>query len=157
MIELPQDLMRLLRDKRAAKILGTVDENGIPHVVFKDSLTFREDGTIAYAEELDSSQANKNMVRSIWFDKVVSIAVRKGKQSYQIKARPLKCSIAGPLFNEYLKRAEEQRGPEADIQSVWILSPFECRNQSREVRQKEEKEKDPYFNVHLDRLVKQTD
>jgi hypothetical protein len=152
MIELPQELKTLLEDKNAVKILGTVDGDGIPHVVFKDSITLLEDGTLAYAEELDSSQANKNMVRGIWFDKLVSITVGKADKCYQVKARPVKCAIVGPLFSRFLARAKEQRGADADVQSVWIVAPVHCRNQSREVRLEEERKKDPYYNVHLDRL-----
>jgi hypothetical protein len=117
MITLPQDLKTLLEDNNAIKVLGTVNGEGVPHVIFKDSITLLEDGNLAYAEELDSSQANKNMVRSIWFDKLVSITVGKGKKSFQVKAQPVKCAIVGPLFREFLARAKEQRGADADVQS----------------------------------------
>jgi hypothetical protein len=152
MITLPQDLKTLLEDNNAIKVLGTVNGEGVPHVIFKDSITLLEDGNLAYAEELDSSQANKNMVRSIWFDKLVSITVGKGKKSFQVKAQPVKCAIVGPLFREFLARAKEQRGADADVQSVWIITPIDCRDQSREVRLEEERKKDPYYNIHLDRL-----
>ena len=152
MITLPEELKTLLKDKNAIKVLGTVDGDGAPHVVFKDSIALLEDGNLAYAEELDSSQANKNMVRGIWFDKLVSITVGKGKKSYQVKARPVKCAIVGPVFREFLSRAKEQRGADADVQSVWIITPIDCRDQSREVRLEEERKKDPYYNIHLDRL-----
>jgi hypothetical protein len=152
MVTLPKELGELLEDKDAVKVLGTVDGQGIPHVVFKDSFTLLEDGSLAYAEDLDSSQSSKNMVRSIWFDKTVSVTVGKGEEGYQMKAKPVKCLITGPLFKEFLLRERERLGPDADIQAVWVISPLELRNQSRKVRREEERAKDPFYNIHLDRL-----
>ncbi|RMF92907.1 MAG: hypothetical protein D6734_11225 [Candidatus Schekmanbacteria bacterium] len=154
MIELNEEVKKLLKDKSSIKILATIDEKGYPHVVIKDSMTVLETGEIAYAEDLDSSISNKNMVRSIWFDKPVSINVSKGNESYQIKGRPKKCIITGPLFKEFLLRERERTNNKADIQSVWIISAEELRNQNRELRRDEEWKKRPYFNIHLDRLKK---
>ena len=151
MIELHEGVAALLRDPEAIKVLGTADENGVPHVVRKGSLTLLDDGNVAYGEALDSSQTNKNMVRSIWFDKTVSITVIKGDVSYQIKGRPYKCVITGPLFHEFLLRARRRKGPDADVQSVWIITPDEVRVQTSAVRREEEATRRPYFNRHLDR------
>ncbi len=156
MVSLPKELKELLGDKDAVKVLGTVDDKGIPHVVFKESITLLEDGNLAYVEDLDSSQSSKNMVRGIWFDKVVSVTVGKGEQGYQIKGKPARCLITGPVFKEFLLRERERMGPDADIQSVWIIEPLKVKNQGREVRRKEEEEKDPFYNVHLDRLRAET-
>ena len=154
MISLPEELKKLLEEQHTVKILGTVDEKGNPHVVLKDSMRLLDDGTIAYAEDLDSSRSNKNMVRSIWFDKLVSINVTDGKVSYQITGKPIKCLITGPLFKEFLLKERERFGGDSDIQSVWIVAPIEVRNQTRMARRKEEWNKSPYFNIHLDRLKK---
>ena len=154
MVSLPEELRKLLEKPDAVKILGTVDEKGNPHVVPKDSMKLLDDGTIAYAEDLDSSRSNKNMVRSIWFDRLVSINVTDGKVSYQITGKPVKCLITGPLFKEFLIKERERFGNDSDIQSVWIVSPIEVRNQTRILRRKEEWRKKPYFNIHLDRLKK---
>jgi len=154
MVSLPEELKKLLERTDTVKILGTVDEKGNPHVVAKDSIRLLDDGTIAYAEDLDSSRSNKNMVRSIWFDKLVSINVTNGEVSYQIKGKPVKCLITGPLFKEFLIKERERLGGDSDIQSVWIVSPIEVRNESRLVRRKEEWSERPFFNIHLDRLKK---
>ncbi len=130
MATLDDGLVELFGDPQATKVLGTVDEQGVPHVVAKGSLTVLDDGYIAYAEGSDSSQTNKNMVRSIWFDRPVSITVVKGRTSYQIKGRPYKCVITGPLFQQFLARIRERLGPDADIQSVWIVKPEEVRLES---------------------------
>jgi hypothetical protein len=152
MIDLPLELIELLKDADSVKVLGTVDDKGIPHVVLRDSIRLLDDGNMAYAEELDSSKTSKNMVRSIWFDKVVSITVVKGERCYQIKGRPFKCLITGPLFKEFLMSERKRTGNDADIQAVWVITPIEVRNESQKVRKEEEMKKDPFYNIHLDRL-----
>lgn len=154
MVSFPEELKKLLKKTDTVKVLGTVDEKGNPHVVIKDSMRLLDDGTIAYAEDFDSSRSNKNMVRSIWFDKLVSINVTDGEVSYQITGKSVKCLITGPLFKEFLIKERERFGGDSDIQSVWIVSPIEVRNQTRMVRRKEEWNERPFFNIHLDRLKK---
>jgi hypothetical protein len=151
MVKLQEEIIRLLKDPEARKAVATVDEKGVPHVVFKDSLTVLDDGKIAYAEELDSSRANKNMVRSIWFDKMVAVTVSKDAVAYQIKGKPYKCLITGSLFKQFLMEAREQRGPDSDIQSVWIITPEEVRDATTAQRVKDEEQNRPFFNRHLDR------
>ena len=110
-----------------------------------------DDGTIAYAEELDSSQANKNMVRGIWFNKMVAVTVAKDAVAYQIKGKPYKCLITGALFKQFLMEAREKKGPDSDIQSVWIITPEEVRDATTAQRVKDEEQTRPFFNRHLDR------
>lgn len=152
MLEKYPELIELINDPDSVKVLGTVDKEGIPHVVPKDSLRILESDKLAYAEELDSSQTGKNMVRAIWFDNTVSVSVTKGDECYQIKGKPYKCLITGPAFKEFLLKERTRLGPHSDIQSVWIITPTEIRNESRSVRRKEERDKDPFYNVHLDML-----
>ncbi len=151
MVKLQEELIRLLKDPEAKKALATVDEEGVPHLVFKDSLTVLDDGKIAYAEELDSSQANKNMVRGIWFDKTVAVTVAKESVAYQIKGKPYKCLITGAIFKQFLMEAREKNGPDSDIQSVWVITPEEVRDATPAQRVKDEEQNRPFFNRHLDR------
>jgi len=152
MIDLPLELKELLRHAASVKVLGTVDGEGSPHAVVRDSIRLLDDGNIAFAEELDTSITSKNMVRAIWFDKIVSITVAKGEKHYQVKGRPFKCVITGPLFKEFLLSERENTEGAADIQAVWLITPIEVRNESPQVRREEEMKKDPFYNVHLDRL-----
>lgn len=150
MVTLPKEVIRLLQDPQTRKTLATVDENGVPHVACKESMIVLDSGEIAYAEELESSQVNKNMVRSIWFDKMVAVSVVGKGMTYQIRGKPYKCLITGPLFKEFLLRAREKDGPDADIQSVWLITPEKVFNESLAQRIQEEEEKRPFFNKHLD-------
>jgi len=150
MTRLDEEVIRLFQDPDARKALATVDENGTPHVAFKESLTVLESGEIAYAEELESSKVNKNMVRSIWFHKKIAVSVAKKGVTYSITGRPYKCVVTGPLLKQFLLQAREVSGPEADVQSVWLIIPEQVRNETLSEKLREEREKRPFFNRHLD-------
>jgi hypothetical protein len=151
MSKLPDELVSLLKDSESVKVVTTIDDKGVPHVVVKGSLTTLDGENIAFHEGLDSSISNKNLVRSIWFNKIVAINVTKGPISYQIKGKPYKCLITGPVFKQFLLKARERKGSDADIAAVWIITPEEVKNESSAIRRKEEEEKRPYLNRHLDR------
>ncbi len=151
MAKLPEELVNLLKDFEAVKVVSTLNADGSPHTVAKGSLTTLDEENIYFNEGLDTYQNNKNLVRSIWFNKPIAINVTKGPISYQIKGKPYKCLITGPIFKQFLLKARERRGPDADIAAVWIIIPEEIRNESPAIRRNEEEAKRPYFNRHLDR------
>jgi len=152
MSKLPEELLDLLKDTGSVKVVATIDGDGVPHVVFKGSLTTFDDETIVFAEGVESSLSNKNLVRSIWFDKKVAINITKGLISYQVKGFPYKYLITGTIFRKMLDRARERRGPEADIAGVWVITPDEIRNESPAYRSGLAKEERGLFHSHLDLL-----
>lgn len=74
-ITINNEIRELLRDKQTLKVLASVDKTGKPHVAFKGSIDVDEDGNLYYLEVLESSQTNKNLTNSIWFDKYVAINI----------------------------------------------------------------------------------
>jgi len=152
MSKLPEELIALLNDTGSIKVIATIDGEGHPHVVVKGSLTTLDDETIVFAEGLEGSLSNKNLVRSIWFDKKVAINITKGLTSYQVKGRPYKYLITGRVFRQLLDRARERRGAEADIAGVWVITPEEVRNESPAVRSSLARDERGLFHSHLDLL-----
>ncbi|NTW84273.1 MAG: pyridoxamine 5'-phosphate oxidase family protein [Chlorobiaceae bacterium] len=152
MSKLPEELIELINDPAAVKLVGTVDAEGTPHLVVKGTLTTLDGEHIVFAEGYEGTKSNKNLVRSIWFDGKVSINVTKGISSYQIKGRPYKYLITGSVFRTLLDRAREKRGPEADIAGVWVIVPEEVRNESPGVRAREVIGERGHFHQHLDLL-----
>lgn len=150
MIKLDDEIVDLFCDPEAVKLLGTVDEEGVPHVVSKDSLRVLGEGYIAYGERSDCSKAYKNMTRSIWFNKPVTVTLVKGEISYQIKGIPYKCVVNGPLLRDFVVSERERGGPDADVSSVWIIEPQDLRVETPAVRRKEDAAKRPYLNRHLE-------
>lgn len=152
-LSLPAAAVRLLNADTTVKLLATTDAQGIPHVVAKQSLHLGTDGRIHYLEQLETSQSNRNLVRAIWFDRTVAIAlIGANGENWQIKGRPVKAHVTGPLFLEHY-RALRQQDPDADLAAVWVIAPAEAIDQSLCRRRQEERQRHPHF-VHLDRLAR---
>jgi hypothetical protein len=151
MAKLPQELIDLIADPASLKIVATTNADGIPHVVAKGSLTTLDGETIAFQEGHDLNTSNKNLVHSIWKDKQVAINITKGPVSYQIKGKPYKCLISGPIHKQFVERARKRGGPDADIANVWIISPDEVINESPAARRIALTAERPILVNHLDR------
>jgi hypothetical protein len=151
MFKLPKKIVDLINDPGAIKVIATSDEEGNPHTAFKESLTVLDDGNLAFGEEFEGSQTNVNLVRSIWFKKDVELTVRdKNGTTFQIKGKPYRFVHAGPLFKKFYLAEREKRGPDSELAGIWIITPEEVKDETYEVRKKEEDEKHPFFR-HFDR------
>ncbi|MBI1920990.1 MAG: pyridoxamine 5'-phosphate oxidase family protein [Geobacter sp.] len=152
--QLTNEIIDLLKDKETTKVLATLDADGFPHAVVKQSLQPGEDGNILYLELLESSRTNKNLVRSIWFDRKVAIALKgKDGRSWQIKGKPVKTHITGPLFQKHYTAVRKRLG-DVDLAAVWVIEPEEVIEETFAARRAEEERKHPLF-THLDRLARQ--
>jgi hypothetical protein len=144
------EILELLNDGAAVKILVTADETGAPHPVVKDSLRF-EDGKIIYFEFCEASRSNRNMTNALWFDKkAVILLFVSDKRSFNITAKPARCVVNTKLFQRYYEEAREKYG--FDLSSAWILEPLEITEHSLGFRVEQESRARSYFN-HLDRLA----
>jgi hypothetical protein len=152
-ISINEELAALLGKEDTVKLLVTTDEKGAPHAVVKESLQIDADNQLIYLELLESSQTNRNMVRSIWFNHPITVAVVGASgESFQIKGNPVKAIVSGLVFRKYYEQVREQNG-DADLAAVWVIEPKEVVDQSFLVRRQQEAERRPYFK-HLDRLAK---
>ena len=152
--QLTSELIDLLGDSETTKVLATLDADGFPHAVVKQSLQPGEEGRIIYLELLESSRTNKNLVRSLWFDQKVAIALRgKDGRSWQVKGKPVKTHITGALFQQHYTAIRERLG-DVDLAAVWEIEPEEVIEETLAARKTEEERKHPFF-THLDRLAKQ--
>lgn len=147
---LNEQVKALLRDPGAKKVLATKDKHGIVHVVFKSSLTADDDGNIVVMELLETSQTNRNLTYSLWFDQKVAVNVTgENGISYLIKGVPYKVLTAGPEFEEKYKEIRK-RNPKSDLSGIWIIRPSEIKEETYAVRLQEEIEQYPIIG-HLDR------
>jgi len=153
--KLDSDVAGLLADPSTVKVLVTVGEDGTPHAVIKQSLHLDAEGNLVYLELLESSRTNRNMVRSIWYNRRVAILL-KGKQgeSYQIKGTPVKAIVSGPVFQQHYTRIRYQLG-DVDLAAVWVIEPEAVIDESYAVRKAQEESLHPHW-LHLDRLAKQS-
>ncbi|AHV96940.1 pyridoxamine 5'-phosphate oxidase family protein [Paenibacillus sabinae] len=149
---LNERIQALLQDSGTAKVLATVDKQGLPHIVSDPSISVNNEGQIIYLELIETSQSNVNLVNSIWFKRKVAIHLSKGEESYQIKGYPAYSVICGPVFEHYYKLSLE-RNPEFDLSTVWIIEADEITDDTYAARKNKEREKHPLI-THLDRLAK---
>jgi hypothetical protein len=147
------EVLELLNAGSSVKILVTLDEAGLPHPAVKSSLR-REGDDIVYTEFLESSRTNRYMIRSLWFNRSVSILIlTPGGKSYKISALPVRAIVSGKIFQRYYEEVQKTYG-DFDLASVWILKPREVFDQTLQKRIAEESRKRPYF-IHLDRLARE--
>lgn len=152
-VQLTEELVRLFNEQETVKILSTVDQDGNPHATVKQTLSIDEDGNLFYLELLESSRTNQNLVRSIWFNRKVTVIIKgKAGESYQIKGTPVRNIITGPIFQKHYIEIRERLG-NVDLAAVWVIRPEEIINQTYQARRETEETNHPYF-THLDRLAK---
>lgn len=155
-VQLSQELINLVEDRETTKVLATVDEAGVPHMVVEQSLHVGKDGNLHYLELLESSRTNRNLVSSIWFDRPVSIVVQgKSGRAFQIKGKPVKALITGSLFQQHYIAVRERLG-DVDLAAIWVIEPQEVTDETFSTRQAKQETQRPFFR-HLDRLAKPTE
>lgn len=151
--KLNEEIIKLFDDDESTKVLATVNELGYPHASAKPFIRVDDDGNLLYLELVESSRTQKNLVRSIWFNNKVSISVSDNDgRSWQIKGRPIKTLITGPIFLHYYRDVRQRLG-DVDLSAVWVIEPEEIINENIQVRHSEEERAHPLFR-HLDRLIK---
>jgi len=153
MEELLQQVQSIVADSGSLKIVSTLNENGSIHSVPKGTLKVNASGQLEYAEVLESSSSYKNVVRSLWFDKKVTVLViGADKRSYEITGNIKRILTCGRYFEDAYKAFLEKRGHgiaaviQIDIESV-INSDISKRF--------ERQEQEHFFFTHLDRLAVQ--
>jgi hypothetical protein len=134
------------------KIIATSDEEGVPHLEENDSLHVDEDGRLVLLELNEYSRTNRNLVRSIWFDKKVTIHVRAGRNlQFQVVGKPYKALISGPRFEETYRRLRAQ-SPETGLSTVWLIDPEVVSDENPQARRdRDAKGRQPL--VHLDTIA----
>jgi len=145
-------VIALLEDRQTLKVVATVDGNGVPHAVVKGSLRANQEGYLQWLELIETSQSNRNLVRSIWFDRPVAVLIKgQDGRSFQIKGVPIKAHVSGPVFQKHYAEVRARLG-DVDLAAVWIIRPDTVIDETPAVRLQEEHSAHPNF-THLDRLV----
>jgi len=150
--ELRLHMGRLLGDPARTASIATLDENGGPHNVPSPFLRLDEKGWLVHLELLETSTTHRNLVRSIWFDKPVSLTLTGGDgRVLVILGRPYKALVSGPLFSSYYNEVRARLG-DADLAAVWLIEPQQIRDETYQFRKEREEALHP-FHCHLDRLA----
>ncbi|MCR5734033.1 MAG: pyridoxamine 5'-phosphate oxidase family protein [Lachnospiraceae bacterium] len=144
------EIKELIQEKGTVKALATISKSGEVNVTFKDHVEVDSDGNIVIYELLDSSQSSKNLVYSLWFNKKVALSITsKDGIRYQVKGIPERDIVTGPAYEEKYSEFILEN-PENDLAGIWVIRPTEVREETYEVRLREEREKYPVIG-HLDK------
>lgn len=150
---LNRDLIDLINKRNTIKILATTDEDGLARAEWKEYLTVNEEGKLQYLELLETARSYKNFVRSLWFDKNISITLLgENQESYLIIGKPEKIHISGELFEEQYIYIREELG-DVDLAAVCVIEPISIFDTTLAKRIQSQDSDKPIFR-HLDRLIK---
>ncbi|MRT92632.1 pyridoxamine 5'-phosphate oxidase family protein [Ancylomarina sp. 16SWW S1-10-2] len=120
-MKMPEQVVNLLNDKEATKVLTTVSAEGIPHSVVVGSTMAPEADLICAAEVLMQSTS-----KNLQVNKTVSVLAVKGMESYQVVAKVKERQTEGPLF-EAAKAELEKLG--LPCRGLWLFEPLEAFDQ----------------------------
>jgi hypothetical protein len=113
-----------------------------------------QDGRLAYYELLETSQMQKNLVYSLWFQQPVSVTViDKEGRSYHLTGKIYRAWISGRDFEEEYKKTLEELGGEADLSTIWLIDVEDFQETSYETRREIENKEHPYL-MHWDHIYK---
>lgn len=149
---LTEEIVKLIQDGSVTKVIATLDENGAPYAVASPFLQLGENGLLVHLELLEKSVTNRNLLRSLWFERKISIGLSSNDgRSFVIKGRPVKAHISGPVFRRYYLQVRSVIA-DADLSTVWLIEPDEVIDETYVTRKIQEEEQFP-FAVHLDRMT----
>ena len=149
-----EKIEKLIGEKETVSVISAVGKNGNPISQVGRKLTMWGKGRIAYYEFLESSQMQKNLVYSIWFEKEVSISLLgKNGEVYRVNAKPYQALIAGHQFEEAYMNAQKEFGEETDLSTVWLLDVTAVEDDTYEAAREKEKKEHPYL-MHMDHIYR---
>jgi len=115
MINIPKEVIDTLAAPDSAKMLATIDAEGIPNVVPVWSIVSVDSQTIAFAE-LFIKKTKENLEKN----KKVAIAVFRGPMTgYQLKGDFIGFQTTGQLFENFSKKIKEAM--KLQIKSVGLI------------------------------------
>ena len=150
--ELTEELKEIINNKSTVAVVSAVGKNGNPYSAVGLKLEIRKDGRLGLYSLLETSQLQKNLVFSIWFDKEVSISlIAKDGRNFQLYVKPYQALIAGREFEAAYETAIAEFGEDADLSTVWLLDLVSAKESTYKVEKEIEKKAHPYLG-HYDHI-----
>ncbi len=96
--KMPQEVMNLLNDREAVKVLATIGADGTPNVAPKGSSIAVDAETVAFADIMGGkTRANLDA------NKKAAVAVIKERTGYQVKGTLKGFQTSGPIFDKFVQ------------------------------------------------------
>lgn len=151
-MSIDKKLIDFINNKETIKIVASVGKAGIVDSEVKPSLYFKEDGTVEFLEYLESSDTNRNLIHSLWFEHNVSIlAIGRDNEVFELRGIPVKAVVSGSYFEKKYIETQQEFDGKLDLSTIWIVKIEEIINKN--VFERYEKERKDYpIIAHLDRL-----
>jgi len=147
-----RDIRELLVEPTTVGTIATLDESGAPYAVPSPFLRLDAAGRIVHLELLETSTTHRNLLRSIWFDRPVTVTLTgKDGRVVVVKGRVHKAHVSGPFFSDYYREVRELP-LDADLAAVWLIEVQEVVDETYALRKAREEQQHPFF-MHLDRLT----
>lgn len=149
-----QTWQELIKQEGNQVIISAVGKDGTPYSEAGVKVRVNADGRLAYYELLESSQMQKNLVYSLWFNKKVSLTVldRTGR-NYHLGGRIYRAWISGRDFEEEYVKILEEQGKDADLSTIWLIDVVEFTETSYPAARERERKEHPYM-MHWDHIYK---
>jgi len=144
-------LSQALQSTDAVAALTTIAADGVPTTVIGAEFFLTESGSLLYREFFESSRSNRDLLHSLWFDRIVSFAVSVGDTRLHGYGVPTHTHVAGPLFQEHY-RIVTDRDQRTDLAAVWEIRVDSLEDVSPQLLRSKEDTQRPFFR-HLDRLI----
>jgi hypothetical protein len=126
MVALPQNVMALVNDRAAAKILGTKTGKGDVHLINVGGSGAIDPETM-FVGEIFMKASGENLKLAKSDGSRVSVLCSKGMESYEIRCSVKDHLTSGPVFD---KMKEQFKAMKFDLKGVWLLKPEEVWNES---------------------------
>jgi len=126
MVNLPENVMKVINDRKASKVLATKSLDGVVHAIHLGSIVAPSPNMIAFGA-IFMNRTVKNLEEMKKKNDLASVLVISGMESYQIKGRIKSYETSGPIFE---RMNEEIKKLGLTVKGVWILEPVEIWNQS---------------------------
>lgn len=122
---LPEKAVKLLAAEPCRKLLQVPGgEDGENPAFLCQSLTNLDGAALMLSLDREHTGLGRGLVRSLWFDRPITVWLCQGQLSLRAQAWAYRCHIVGPAFRQMRALAQEQN-PMEDIACAWQLLPEE--------------------------------
>ena len=129
-MDLPDNVMGVLNDRRAAKTLATTALDGTTSLVTIQGVKAPEPNIVVLAQP-GGRQIEQDLMRHMETSSLVSILCvsmnGESEIAYQIICSVKEFQTAGPLYEKFL---DELRARTVDLKGVWVLEPADVVDRS---------------------------
>lgn len=151
---LSEELKQVINDPASRVILSAVGKNGQICSELGIKVRTDENGRIRFYELLESSQMQKHLVYSLWFDKKVTLLVINGARNFHITGTIYQAVIAGYEFESEYEAILNEVDQDADLSTVWLIDVEDWQENTYQEARERQKREHPLL-MHMDHIYKE--